>query len=727
MRIKLRSALMTLALVTPVLMAGCSNTGGSPADTAAAAPAREIGAAAVDGQRIINADKEPGSWLTAGRDYGEARFSPLKSINESNVANLGLAWFGDIDTERGQESTPVVVDGMMYLTTAWSMVKAYNIATGEKVWEYDPKVDKARGADACCDVVNRGVAAWNGKIYFGALDGRLIALDAKTGKEVWSVQTTDTTMPHTITGVPRIIKGKVIIGNGGAEYRARGYITAYDAETGKQDWRWFSVPGEPSKPQEQPELTSIALPTWKGEWWKLGGGGTMWDGMAYDAELDLLYVGTGNGTPWNQRFRSPGGGDNLFLSSIVALDPDTGAYKWHYQTTPGETWDYTATQPIMVADLNYPTGKRRVVMQAPKNGFFYVLDAKTGELLNANKFAPLTWATHVDMKTGRPVEVPEARYDITGKAAIVAPGALGMHNWHPMAFSPDTGLVYLPVTVSPATYANPKEFRVNMQGWNTGIAFQSERGEEAVVATGTAPKQESYLLAWDPVQGKEVWRVPNEVYGASGVLATAGNLVFSGNHKGEFVAYNAKTGAKLWSAPTGARVVAAASTYMVGNEQHVAILVGARGLPPGGKRTSAVSANNSRILVFKPGGTAQLPADLPAGVSLPASVRIDPPLLTASNETVASGELLYDQSCAVCHGRNSVPAAGAVAPDLRYSALLRDKPGWDGAVREGNRAQRGMPGFKAMLTEEQTDAILAYVIKRANDEKAAQEAAARAN
>jgi len=716
-------AVMALAVS---MSSGCKtgDTAGAPDEAAiSAVKAHEMGAAAVDAKRLINADKEPGAWMAAGRDYREQRFSPLNQINDSNVKSLGLAWYGDIDTERGQESTPVVVDGVMYLTTAWSMVKAYDIKTGKALWEYDPKVDKAKGADACCDVVNRGVAAWKGKIYLGALDGRLIALDGKTGKEVWSVQTTDTSLPYTITAAPRIVKGKVIIGNGGAEYRVRGYITAYDAETGKQEWRWWTIPGDPSKPFEQPELKEAAK-TWKGDaYWKIGGGGTVWDGMAYDPELDTLYIGTGNGNPWNQAIRSPGGGDNLYLSSIVAIDPNTGTYKWHYQTTPGETWDYTATQPIMVADLDYDGKKRRVVMQAPKNGFFYVLDARTGELLNANKFAPLTWATHVDMKTGRPVEVPEARFDKTGKAVIVAPSALGMHNWHPMSFSPLTGLVYLPVTVAPSTYAPVKEFKLNLQGWNTGIGFSAGPGETPVVAMGEAPKQDSYLLAWDPVEGKEVWRVQNDVYGATGTMATAGNLVFAGNHKGEFVAYNATTGEKLWSAPTGARVVAAPSSFMVDGVQHVAILVGARGLPPGGKRTSAVSANNSRVLVFKAGGAATLPADMPSNASVPAAATIDPPLLTADNETVASGEGLFDTNCAVCHGRRTVPAAGAVAPDLRYSALLKDKKSWDSAVREGDRAQRGMPGFGTILTQEQTDAIFHYVIKRANDEKAAQAAA----
>ena len=730
----MRAFLKSLAVAAPALLLGlglasCGNTptvSSEPAKPAAAA--FPLGSAAVNTERLLAADGEPGSWLTTGRNYGEDRFSPLDQINDTNVSGLGLAWYADIDTERGQESTPVVVDGVMYLTTAWSMLKAYDIHTGALLWAYDPKVDRKKGADACCDVVNRGVAAWNGKIYLGALDGRLIALDGKTGKEVWSVQTTDTKLPYTITGVPRIVKGKVVIGNGGAEYRVRGYVTAYDSETGKQLWRWWTIPGDPSKPFEQSELADAAK-TWKGDnYWKIGGGGTVWDGMAYDAELDLLYVGTGNGNPWNQKIRSPGGGDNLYLSSIVALDPNTGAYKWHYQTTPGETWDYTATQPIMVADLNYKEGKRRVVMQAPKNGFFYVLDAKTGKLISAEKFAPITWATHVDMATGRPVEVPEARYEITGKPAIVAPAALGMHNWHPMAFSPETGLVYLPVTVSSATYASPEKFELNLDGWNTGITFTAGPSVTPIPAMGAAPKTEAYLLAWDPIAQKEVWRVPNvDVRGATGVMATSGNLVFSGNHAGEFAAYDARTGKKLWSAPTQAKVVAAPATFMVDGQQQVAILVGARGLPIGQKRTVAESANNSRILVYRMGGKATLPAEMPTTTATgeKVTIKIDPPLLTANNETVASGELLFGQNCAACHGPASVPTAGSIAPDLRYSALLASRGQWNGAVRDGDRAQRGMPGFKATLTEEQTDAILAYVIKRANDEKAAQEAAAK--
>jgi quinohemoprotein ethanol dehydrogenase len=718
----MRSYLMSFAVAA--VLAGCGNNTQMTTDSAPKAAVNPLGAAAVNAQRLI-ANSEPGSWLSTGRGYQEQRFSPLDQLNDTNVKELGLSWYADIDTERGQESTPIIVDGVMYLTTSWSMVKAYDIRSGARLWEYDPGVAKAKGADACCDVVNRGVAAWNGKIYLGALDGRLIALDGKSGKEVWSVQTTDTTLPYTVTGVPRIVKGKVIIGNGGAEYRVRGYVTAYDAETGKQVWRWWTVPGDPSKPYEQPELAEAAK-TWNGDaYWKIGGGGTVWDGMAYDPELDTIYVGTGNGNPWNQAIRSPGGGDNLYLSSIVALDPNTGAYKWHYQTTPGETWDYTATQPIMIADLNYPEGKRRVVMQAPKNGFFYVLDAKTGKLLSAEKFAPLTWATHVDMATGRPVEVPEARYERTGKPVIVSPGALGMHNWHPMAFSPETGYVYIPVQVSAAPYAAPKEFKLNLQGTNTGTDFAG--GAALLNKPGGPPRGniESYILAWDPIKAKEVWRIKNEIYGSSGILATSGNLMFSGNHKGEFNAYNATTGEKLWSAPTQARVVAAASTFLVDGKQHVAVLVGARGLPNNQKRTNPLSANNSRVLVYKAGGTASLPAEMPAVGANSPRVKIDPPLLTASNETVFAGEQAFAANCAVCHGQGAVPGAGSIAPDLRYSGLLPFRNGWNPTVRDGERAARGMPGFGATLSEETTDSILAYIIKRANDEKAAQEAAAR--
>jgi PQQ-dependent dehydrogenase (methanol/ethanol family) len=679
---------------------------------AGAAPATR----GVDDARLRAADRN-GEWIAAGRTYSEQRFSPLTRINADTIGGLGLAWYGDLDTDRGQEATPIVVDGVLYVTTAWSMLKAYDARTGEKLWEYDPKVDKAVGQIACCDVVNRGVAAWKGKIYLGALDGRLIALDARTGREAWSVQTTDTSKPYTITGVPRVIRGKVIIGNGGAEYDARGFVTAYDAESGKQLWRFYTVPGDPAKGFETPELRRAAA-TWKGQWWALGGGGTVWDGMAYDVESGLLYIGVGNGTPWNQKFRSPGGGDNLFLSSIVALDPDTGKYRWHYQTTPGETWDYTATQPLMVATVPVNGRPRRVVMQAPKNGFFYVLDARSGKLLSAEKFAAVDWAERIDLKTGRPVENPAARYDKTGRPAIVAPGPLGAHNWHPWSYSPRTGFVYLPVTENNAGYDNVTEMKVNARAYNTGVNAASAM---TLYANPGAPPRgpvRSYLQAWNPAIQKEAWRVDNAAYGASGVLATAGDLVFSGDHAGAFAAYDAKTGRRLWSHATQAKIVAAPATYELDGEQYVAILVGARGLPGAQARTSASSANNSRILVYKLGGAARLPtAAFQTAEGSTTQRTLNPPLLTGTNEQVIDGQSSYARLCSGCHG------AGAVAdkslPDLRYSTTLNTLSAWNAVVVDGARADKGMASFKSLLAPGESETIWHYVVSQANKDKAA--------
>jgi quinohemoprotein ethanol dehydrogenase len=483
------SALVSAAL----LVAACGPATDTPAPAASTAPAASQPAAApyaaaVNTARLVAADSEPGNWMSNGRDYGEQRFSPLDQITTENVSQLGLAWYADMDTSRGQEATPIVVDGAMYLSTAWSHVKAFDVRTGEPLWAFDPKVDPAKGVDACCDVVNRGVAVWDGKVFVGTLDGRLIALDSATGEELWSVVTVDQTKPYTITGAPRIVKGQVIIGNGGAEYGVRGYITAYDANTGEQNWRYYTVPGNPADGFEQPELATAAE-TWNGEWWRLGGGGTVWDSMAYDADLNLLYIGVGNGSPWNQSLRSPGGGDNLFLTSIMAINPDDGTYRWHYQTTPGETWDYTATQHIIVADLTIDGAERRVVMQAPKNGFFYVLDAATGQLITAEKFVPTSWATHIDLETDRPVEIPEARYNETGVPLIVQPSALGGHNWHPMSFSQRTNLVYLAARENIMGYSGETEFITSERGWNTGTDFAA--GAALISAAGAQRRRGS--------------------------------------------------------------------------------------------------------------------------------------------------------------------------------------------------------------------------------------------
>src|SRR5436190_9027082 len=663
------------------------------------AASNRFAAASVDDQRQIGADKEPGTWMSAGRTYDEQRYSPLTSINRSNLKDLKLTWYGDLDTERGQESTPVVVDGALYVTSAWSKVFAYNAKSGAPLWKYDPKVDASVGPLACCDVVNRGVAAYKGRIYLGALDGRLIALDAKTGAVVWSVQTTDLKQPYTITQTPRVAHGLVFIGNAGAEYSVRGYVSAYDAETGKLKWRFYTVPSDPKADKDnQPELAKAAK-TWSGDWWKFGGGATAWDTILYDPKTNLVYFGTGNGLSWSRTIRDPKGGDNLFVSSIIAVNADTGKYVWHYQSVPGDEWDYDVTNPLMTADLKIGGATRHVLMQAPKTGFFYVWDAKTGKLLSAEKFAPANWASKIDLKTGRPVENPEVRYSVT-KAAILQPAPLGAHNWYPMSYSPRTGYVYIPVTESSTGFqsADPAKVTVKERSYNTGTLSASPEitalyAQQAALARGNIS---SWLEAYDPVAQKVVWKSQNMVYGASGTMVTASDLVFMGDHTGQFNAYDAKTGEKVWSVPVQAKVVASPSTYTIDGEQYVALLVGARGLPEGIERTVATSANNSRVLVFKLGGKASLPTKA-FNVASTTSRVLNPPLLTGTNENVIDGQNAYGKYCAGCHGATGV--ADKTAPDLRYTTLLSSQQAWDAVVIGGSRAANGMASFKSMLAE----------------------------
>ena len=465
--IKLGHGRFLIPLLLATALAGCGqDSAGEPGSTPAG---KQRPVADVDGARIIKADQEGQNWMSHGRSYDEQRHSPLKQINTDNVEKLGLAWQFKLDVDRGTEATPIVVDGVMYTTGAFSIVYALDARSGELLWKYDPQVAKAVAGKGCCGPVNRGVAVWKGKVYVGAYDGRLIALDASSGKPVWSTQTVDSSQNYTVTGAPRIIKGQVIIGNGGAELGVRGYVSAYDAGTGELNWRFYTVPGDPAQPPEDAAM-KLARPTWFGDSYHLGGGGgTVWDSMAYDPELDLLYIGTGNGSPWNIKYRSEGKGDNLFLSSIVALRPQTGEYVWHYQTTPGDTWDYTATQHIVLADLQINGKLRKVAMQAPKNGFFYVLDRKTGELISAKNFVPTNWASHVDLKTGRPVLTGEADYSSEPK--LVTPSAFGAHNWQPMSYNPETGLVYIPAQITAMLYEDfGQRPAVAPNLWNVGVA-----------------------------------------------------------------------------------------------------------------------------------------------------------------------------------------------------------------------------------------------------------------
>jgi PQQ-dependent dehydrogenase (methanol/ethanol family) len=527
--------------------------------------ARSPAGAQVDDARIAAAS--PAEWLTYGRDYAETHYSPLARVNTDNVSRLAVAWTYDLPVTGARlEATPIVVDGMMFATGPRSFVFALDARTGRELWRWDPAIpDESQGGPSvCCGDVNRGVAVYGDKVFVGLLDGRLVALDRRTGAIRWVQQTTPPGHDYSITGAPRIVRGNVVIGNGGAEYGVRGYVTAYDAETGRQVWRWYTVPGNPADGFEN-EAMRRAAETWTGQWWIIGGGGTVWDGMAYDPVLDLLYIGTGNGAPWNRDERSPGGGDNLYLSSIVALRGSTGEYVWHYQTTPGDDWDYTATQPLMLLDLEIRGRQRATIVQAPKNGFFYVIDRITGEFISAQPFADhLTWATGVDQETGRPIEAPNARYGRTG-GAYLAPGPTGAHNWWPMAYNPGTGLVYLPMQNNNFYYVRQTvEYRRGQ--WNTGTGRGSAGVERPAI---TGPR--TALKAWDPARNTEVWRVEAQG-GHGGTLSTGGNLVFWGSGD-RLVALDARNGRELWSAQVG-QGTATPVTYELDGRQYVTIMAG---------------------------------------------------------------------------------------------------------------------------------------------------------
>jgi quinohemoprotein ethanol dehydrogenase len=454
--------------------------------------------------------------------------------------------------------------------------------------------------------VNRGVALYNGRVYAGLLDGTLVALDQETGKPVWRVKVTENA-DTILTSAVRVVKGKIIVGSSGAEQAVRGFFAAYDAVTGKQVWRFYTVPGDPSKPFEHPELEQAAK-TWTGEWWKMGGGGTVWDAMAYDSDADILYVGTGNGGPWNAHIRSPQGGDNLFLASILAVKPDTAKMIWYFQETPGDTWDYTSVQPIVLADLMINGRLRKVLLHAPKNGFFYVLDRLTGEFISGGKYAKrVTWATGLDDK-GRPIEAKGARYST--QAVTLSPGAGGAHNWQPMSFNPATGLVYIPGQEGSFTYTPDMNFRYVPGYWNTGTNVGRRPPDVPFVAppkpdggipmpegAENAPKaQGGFLVAWDPVAQKERWRGQDAGgFGGGGTLTTAGNLVFHGP-----VAYNAETGEKLWAVNLAGNPVTPI-TYMLDGKQYISLF--------------ARPQTNSRLFTFVLDGNEPLPPapPVPAG------------------------------------------------------------------------------------------------------------------
>jgi PQQ-dependent dehydrogenase (methanol/ethanol family) len=695
--------LLTVA-ATALLLVAC---GKPEAAKDAAAPARRYGA--VDEARLLAADADPGQWMSHGRNYSEQRFSPLAKVNAETVKDLGLTWFADFDTRRGQESTPVIVDGVLYVTTAWSKVFAFDARSGAPLWKYDPEVPGEWAVNACCDVVNRGVAVWQGKVYLATIDARLIALDAGTGAVVWDVSTIEPGQPYAITGAPRVAKGKVLIGQGGSEFSMRGYVSAYDAATGKLDWRWYVVPGDPAKGFENPQMEAAAK-TWKGQWWKTGGGGAPWDSIIFDPKTDLVYVATGNGAPWPAEIRSPGGGDNLYTSSIVALKVDTGEYAWHYQETPAESWDYDSTNQLVTADLQLNGQPRHVVMHAPKNGFFYVVDAGTGELLSANPYVQgINWASGVDLKTGRPKVLREANYGKTGKGAFVSPAFGGAHNWQPISYSPLTGHVYIPTTQSSYAFVASREDD-NPMGQKLSISFKGN--QEMMRNAKSAPVSLGYLQAFDPVTGKEVWRAPVENGRVGGTLSTGGNLVFAGNSLNEFTAYSTVDGKRLWSFDAQTGVMAGPVSYAVDDEQYVAVVAGFR------QTGSYYAPNYSRVLVFKLGGTAKLPEAV--AFQPPA---LNPPAAFGTAAMVTHGEDVYGRFCSTCHGSDGL--SRGMFPDLRYAGAINSPDAFKAVVIDGALKQNGMVSFARAISAEDAEAVRAYVVAKAQEAKA-QEAKASA-
>jgi quinohemoprotein ethanol dehydrogenase len=703
------------ALIAALALTSCkaATNETTAVDRSAATGAGKVNAA------LLTTGGDGRDWAMTGFNYQEQRYSPLTRINAGNVAQLGLAWYADMPDARGQEATPIVIDGKLFVTGPWSKVFAYDAGTGQKLWEFDPGVDKEKGVHACCDVVNRGVAAWKGRLYLGTIDGRLIALDAATGKQDWSVQTTDNAKPYTITGAPRVVKGMVVIGNGGAEFGVRGYVTAYDAATGTKKWRFYTVPNPTGAPDGEASDAAMAKvsPTWSknGQWKQSGGGGTVWDSIVYDAELDQLYLGVGNGSPWNHGLRSEGQGDNLFLSSIVALKPDSGQYVWHYQETPGETWDFTATQPINLATLNIGGQRRRVLMQAPKNGFFYVVDRTNGKLINAGQFIPgVNWATGYDMKTGRPIENPEARYYKTGKPFLATPSAIAAHNWQPMSFNPKAGLAYIPAQIVGSAYLNPSSplDQAKPLGFNVGqdLGNAMYPRDPAIVKAAIAGAT-GRLVAWDPIANKARWTVDYPTPWNGGTMTTAGNLVFQGTALGEFRAYTADAGKQVFTYPVGTGIMAGASTFMIGNEQFIAVLAGRGGALPLSIGYAIGKArdvpNVPRLLVFKLGGKVQLPGTQPQD-----STPVNLPENTATPQQVAQGQALFGRYCQVCHGASA--GGGGVLPNLQRSPTLADADTWKAILIDGMLKDRGMVSFASVLTPEQAQLIRLYVIDEAH-------------
>lgn len=645
-------------------------------------------------------------WSGYGRTSDQQHYSPLRQIRSDNIAGLHLAWYFDIPGTVLAVSTPLEVDGVLYFATGYSVIRALDAATGRLLWTYDPHVPRAAGERLRKGWGIRGIAYWRGRILAGTHDGRLLGIDSRTGRKIWSVTTVAPHDGRYITGPPLVFKNTVVIGNAGGDVApVRGYITAYDLRTGKERWRFYTVPGKPGTGDKSVAMR-MAAQTWTGRWWRFGGGGTVWNALTYDKALNRVYIGTGNGLPWNPSIRSPHGGDNLFICSIVALDADTGAYEWHYQLNPSDAWDYDADEDIELATLKIAGRRRRVLMQASKNGFFYVIDRETGRLLSAGEFAKVTWARGIDLATGRPLEAPDARY--SHGAVTLWPGSSGAHSWQPMAFDPTTRLAYIPSIEMPGRFSAAD---IETATWrvepglvpNVGVDFDLTDDVPGSAGAG-------YLVAWDPIRARAAWKVRLPGVWNGGVLATAGNLVFQGRADGKFVAYAADSGSPLWAFSAQAGIVGAPIAYRVAGKQYVSVLAGFGG---SGASLGTLSAQfgwgdrqKRRVLTFALGGTARLPP-LPRDSRRVVTPRFP---FTPDPKQVRLGGILYGKDCAFCHGAAAI--AGGDAPDLRKSPLILAAAAFDAVVNGGRLVSQGMPRF-AELDSKAAGALRLFLLAQA--------------
>ncbi len=658
----------------------------------------------VSENRVLEEETAGEHWFLKGGGFSGEHFSPLETVNDGNVDELGLAWSADLPVPDGIAATPIVIDGVIYLSGAYSVVFAIDAATGKVLWNYDPGVRERQAADPNMSWparANRGVAVWQGKVFVTTADCWLVALDAGTGREAWSRQTCDPKDDYAITDSPYVGGNKVFVGNAGSESPRpnRGYISAYDADEGDLLWRFYIVPSANPAENDTPAL-KMAAKTWSPEILeKHGGGGQSWNEMTYDPASKLLYFGTSGAYPYTHRDRSPEGGDNLFLSSVVAIHAETGEYAWHYQTVPEDSWDYNATMNIVLADLEVDGKARETLLIAPKNGFHYTLDRHTGELLAAGKFAKANWATHINMETGRPVMDPAAAYwdAKPGETTLVWPNMWGAHNWNPMAYSPETRLSYIPVIDIPAAVVTDGEGGFS----DDNILLTDVDG---------SPHSPGKLVAFDPVAARIRWQVDHPLPYNGGVMATAGNLVFQGNAQGEFVAYAADSGEALWSVQTGSSIGAAPASYALRDRQYIVVPIGGGGglqfyYPE--LHTTDRSRGPVRLLAFSLDGEAAMPADAGVARTLP-----EQPALDASPAELAAGKALYADNCKGCHGANAVARALGSVPDLRYATAGTHEM-WAGIVVGGAKHANGMPAFELSLDE--ADAIRAWVLSRANE------------